>query len=200
MSRSERRIVIVLLALAVLGQGVRLLLDRTTPPGEALLPARQRATVAAQREASRQIGIPLAPGEHVDPDRATAQELARLPGIGMRRAKEIVTDREVRGAFGSTEGLLRVTGIGPATLRKLEPFLRFQTPRTVGAGPASTPDLNSMTAADLERLPGVGPARARAILAYRDKNGPFADPLELERVPGLGSRTARRLAQLVQVR
>jgi competence protein ComEA len=57
-----------------------------------------------------------------------------------------------------------------------------------------------MTAADLERLPGVGPSRARAILAYRDKNGPFADPLELARVPGIGARTARRLAQLVRIR
>ena len=200
MSRSERRVVIALLSLAVLGQGVRLLLDRATPPGEALLPPKQRAIIAAQRETSRQIGIPLTPGERIDPDRATAQELARLPGIGMRMAKEIVTDREVRGAFGSPEGLLRVTGIGPATLRKLEPFLRFQAPRTVGAGPAPLPDLNSMTAADLERLPGVGPSRARAILAYRDRNGPFADPIELERVPGLGSRTARKLAQMVQVR
>jgi competence protein ComEA len=200
MSRSERRVVIALLGLAVLGQGVRLLLDRSSPPGEALLPARQRATVAAQREASRQLGIPLAAGEKIDPDRATAQELARLPGVGMRMAKEIVTDREIRGAFGSPEGLLRVAGIGPATLRKLEPFLLFKAPRMAGAGPASLPDLNSMTAADLERLPGVGPARARAILAYRDKNGPFADPLELKRVPGLGSRTAQRLARMVQAR
>jgi competence protein ComEA len=82
----------------------------------------------------------------------------------------------------------------------LEPFLLFQTPRTVGPATTPLPDLNLMTAADLERLPGVGPSRARAILAYREKNGPFADPIELNRVPGIGDLTARRLARLVTVR
>lgn len=200
MSKSERRVVIALLGLAVMGQGVRFLLDRGAPPGEALLPPRQRAIVAAQREASRTLGIPLQPGDKIDPDRATARDLARLPGIGMRMAKEIVTDREIRGAFGSPDGLLRVAGIGPGTLRKLEPFLLFQSPRTVGPATTTLPDLNLMTAADLERLPGVGPSRARAILAYREKNGPFADPIELNRVPGIGDLTARRLARLVMVR
>jgi competence ComEA-like helix-hairpin-helix protein len=200
MSKNERRVVIALLALAVAGQGVRLLLDRSTPAGEALLPPRQRATLAAQREASKAVGIPLQPGETVDPDQATAQELARLPGIGMRMAKEIVSEREIRGGFGSPNGMLRIDGIGPRTLRKLEPFLRFQMPQPAGTSPASLPNLNSMTAADLERLPGVGTSRARAILAYREKNGPFADPAELDRVPGIGQKLARRLAQLVTVR
>ena len=89
MSRSERRVVIALLGLAVLGQGVRFFLDRGEPPGEALLPPRQRAVVAAQREASQAVGNPLKPGDRIDPDRATAQELARLPGIGMRSAERI---------------------------------------------------------------------------------------------------------------
>jgi len=200
MTKSERRVIIALLALAVAGQGVRLVFDRTAPPGEALLPPRQRANVAAQREASRAVGIPLQPGERLDPDRASAQELARLPGIGMRMAKEIVSDRELRGFFGSPQGLLRVDGIGPATVGRLEPFLRFQTPQSGGTAPSSLPNLNTMTAADLDRLPGVGPSRARAILAYRDKNGPFADPRDLERVPGVGQRLAERLTRLVVVR
>jgi competence protein ComEA len=200
MSKSERRVIVALLALAVLGQGVRLVLDRSSPPGEALLPARQRASLAAQREASRRVGTPLQPGETLDPDQATPQDLARLPGIGMRLAKESAVDREIRGPFGSAEGLLRVKGIGPATLGRLEPFLRFHAPRRVAAESSSLPNLNTMTGADLDRLPGVGPARARAILAYRDRYGPFADPRELDRVPGIGPGLARRLAELVSVR
>ena len=57
-----------------------------------------------------------------------------------------------------------------------------------------------MTLADLERLPGVGPSLAQAILAYRDRNGPFADPGELERVPGIGPKLAARLSNLVVIR
>jgi competence protein ComEA len=200
-SPSERRIVIALLGLAVLGQGLRLALDRTEPPGEAfLLPAAKSATVAAHRDTSAQAGRELRKGETLDPDRATARDLDRLPGVGMRLAKEIVSDREIRGPFGSPDGLLRVDGIGPAAVRRLEPFLRFQAPRQAVPAIRETPDLNTMTLADLERLPGVGPSLARAILAYRDKNGPFADPRELDRVPGVGPRLTQRLSEFVTVR
>jgi len=201
MSPSERRIIIALLGLAVIGQGVRLALDRTAPPGEAfLLPAAKHRSLTAHRDTSAQAGRELRRGETIDPDRATARDLDRLPGVGMRLAKEIVADRELRGSFGSPQGLLRVDGIGPATVRRLEPFLRFQAARVAVPATTEAPNLNTMTLGDLERLPGVGPTRARAILAYRDKNGPFADPRDLERVPGLGPKMAQRLAQLVGVR
>ena len=201
MSPSERRIIIALLGLAVLGQGVRLALDRPGPPGEAfLLPAAKSRTVAAHRDTSADAGRELRKGETIDPDRATARELDRLPRVGMRLAKEIVADREIRGPFGSAEGLLRVDGIGPAAVRRLEPFLRFHAPRLEGPASREPPNLNTMTLADLERLPGVGPSRARSILAYRDRNGPFADPRELDRVPGVGPKLAARLSNLVVIR
>jgi competence ComEA-like helix-hairpin-helix protein len=200
-SPSERRIIIALLGLAVLGQGVRLALNQAEPPGEAfLLPAAKSRTLAAHRDTSADAGRELRKGETIDPDRATARELDRLPGVGMRLAKEIVSDRELRGPFGSAEGLLRVDGIGPAAVRRLEPFLRFQAPRLAPPAIRETPNLNTMTLTDLERLPGVGPSLARAILAYRDKNGPFADPRELDRVPGVGPKLTRRLMDLVAVR
>lgn len=201
MSPSERRVIIALLGLAVLGQGVRLALDRAAPAGEAfLLPAAKRRSLVAHRDTSAESGRELRRGETLDPDRASARDLDRLPGVGMRLAKEIVADRMLRGPFGSAEGLLRVDGIGPAAVRRLEPFLRFQAGRVAVPATQEAPDLNTMTLSDLERLPGVGPSRARAILAYRDKNGPFADPRELERVPGLGPKMAQRLAHLVVVR
>ena len=180
---------------------MRFAFDKSAPPGEAfLLPAARARTLAAHRDSSAEASRELRPGQTLDPDRASVRDLDRLPGIGMRLAKEIVSDRDLRGPFGSAEGLLRVDGIGPAAVRRLEPFLRFQAPRPEVAGRSETPNLNTMTLTDLERLPGVGPTRARAILAYRDRNGPFADPRELERVPGLGPRLAARLSELVAVR
>lgn len=53
----------------------------------------------------------------------------------------------------------------------------------VEAGPV---DVNRATAAELERLPGVGPATAAAVIAERDRNGPFVSFADLERVPGIG--------------
>ena len=60
----------------------------------------------------------------LDPDRASAAEWERLPGIGPSLASRITADRAANGPFGSPEGLLRVRGIGPRTLERLRPFLR----------------------------------------------------------------------------
>lgn len=189
--------ILTLLALGVAGQGVRMLRGGVPPAAEVSLPAGRRGDPGAHRDSSALADRPLAPGERIDPNRATALELTRLPGIGMRLAKEIVRDREIRGSFGSLADLDRVEGIGPGMLRRLEPFL-LSPPRSPTA--PDRLDLNSATKEELERLPGVGPARARAILAYRDRDGPFAEPMDLDRVPGIGPGLARRLAALVRTR
>ena len=54
--------------------------------------------------------------------------------------------------------------------------------------------LNRADAAELETLSGVGPVRAAAIVADRERHGPFAHPRELARVRGIGPATAERLA------
>jgi competence protein ComEA len=50
----------------------------------------------------------------------------------------------------------------------------------------------NITSADLEALAplkGIGPAKAAAIIAVRDANGPFASVEELDRVNGVGQKT-----------
>ena len=61
-------------------------------------------------------------------------------------------------------------------------------------------DLNAAPAAELQCLPGVGEKRARAIVAYRAANGPFAAVEELERVKGISQAIARAAAPYVTVR
>jgi len=57
--------------------------------------------------------------------------------------------------------------------------------------------LDRANSADLATLPGIGAARAAAIVAEREANGPFASPEALERVPGIGPVTAARLVPLL---
>lgn len=52
-------------------------------------------------------------------NRASAEELDILPGVGPATATAIVTHRERSGSFTSVEGLLEVPGIGPAKLAAL---------------------------------------------------------------------------------
>ena len=53
-------------------------------------------------------------------NRATAEELAGLPGIGAELADRVVAYREERGGFGSVEEIMEVSGIGEGKLAALE--------------------------------------------------------------------------------
>jgi len=56
----------------------------------------------------------------VDINRATAEELDALPGIGPAKAKAIVDYREANGPFATVDALMNVKGIGPAVFGKIE--------------------------------------------------------------------------------
>ena len=56
-------------------------------------------------------------------NRASETDLRAVPGIGPVRARAITDERERRGRFASLHELVRVRGIGPATLAKLAPYL-----------------------------------------------------------------------------
>ena len=56
----------------------------------------------------------LLPGERLDLNAASAEELQKLPGIGPALAQAIVDYRAEHGPFRSTEELMDVPGIGPA--------------------------------------------------------------------------------------
>ena len=49
---------------------------------------------------------------------ASADELARLSGVGPRHAAGIIEFRQKNGPFKSPEELIQVSGIGPKTLEK----------------------------------------------------------------------------------
>jgi competence protein ComEA len=60
--------------------------------------------------------------------------------------------------------------------------------------------LNTATAQELETLPNIGPSRAKAIIEYREKNGPFARVDDLTNVSGIGTGILESLRDLVEVR
>lgn len=67
---------------------------------------------------------------------ASAEELRRLPGVGAKRAEAIVALRARMGRFQRVEDLMRVKGIGRATIKKLRPLIRLDQPRAPDAGAA----------------------------------------------------------------
>ena len=220
MALSERRLVVLLLALAVLGHLAKLAVGRPeeAPGAIRLLPggsASRPGSLQAQRALTERVARPLAPGERIDADRADIVEFARLPGIGPVLAKRIVAERSRSGPFRSLAGLDRVPGIGPALLAELEPHVSFSAPLaapipasvsgSILGVPAAEPGLASLvsinhaSAAELEALPGIGRVKAREIVAYRELHGPFATLEQLSSVRGIGPALLARLGPLVQV-
>lgn len=65
-----------------------------------------------------------------DVNRARTKTLQRLPGVGPVTAGRIIAWRDSVGPFDGPASLLEVKGIGPKTLEKIRPFLRFEPDST----------------------------------------------------------------------
>lgn len=232
LNRAERRALALASALIVAGAAARVGLGPgpaayswqpggTGSDGPAASLAGVRGAVDAAVAREEAAARPLGPDERLDPNAAPEEQLRRLPGIGPARARAIVEGRR-QGRYRFPEDLLRVPGIGEATLARIAPHLelagatsRTPPPAAVAAervpparGGVSLPaapgsrrvDLNAAGLEELEGLPWVGPVRARQILEVRRRRGGFRSVDELIEVPGIGARTLDRLREFVYVR
>jgi competence protein ComEA len=178
---------------------------RRAPPAPAVVGDDLPALITESRrleEDGRLRQRPLGALERVDPNRAPEQELDRIPGVGPGAARAIVESRERDGPFTTPDDLLRVRGIGAATLERMRPWLELGPVPVVGRGAtAGLLDLDRATAAELERLPGVGPALARRIVEAREARGTggFRTVDDLLEVRGIGPATLERLRSAVVV-
>jgi competence protein ComEA len=81
-------------------------------PGAAPPTAHEGATPSAKR-----------PDGKLDLNRATAEDLDELPGIGPVLAERIIAEREQTGGFKSVGQLREVPGIGEKTFQELAPMV-----------------------------------------------------------------------------
>ncbi|MDP9148665.1 MAG: helix-hairpin-helix domain-containing protein [Myxococcota bacterium] len=82
---------------------------------------------------------PASPDDPVVLNTATEEDLRRLPGIGAKRAAAILALRARLGRFRAIEDLLKVKGVGRATLKRLRPLVRLDpVPTSGGTGGAPT--------------------------------------------------------------
>ncbi len=58
-------------------------------------------------------------------------------------------------------------------------------------------NVNTADEKTLEMLPGIGPSKARAIVDYRKKTGPFVSLEDLLKVPGIGPSTLNRFSGFI---
>lgn len=193
----EQRALLVLIALALLGLAAGQFkgAPRLVPAMQTELAAPELLTVATETDQPIQIDIRTA-----SPD-----ELMLLPGIGAKRAQDIIAFRS-QTPFTSTDDLLQIKGIGPKTLAKMLPsLLPFGTPQFT---PEAAADPNAMTTVGL--LPpasaepsvaegGKSPARASQPAAVPQSeltnvvNLNTASLAELCTLPGIGEVKAKAI-------
>ena len=96
-------------------------LARILTDGEQVyIPTEEEAESGSYPESRMTEGSGRQEAADININTATAEELTGLTGIGPSRAADIVAYREKNGPFSKPEDLMKVSGIGEATFRKLK--------------------------------------------------------------------------------
>ena len=181
---SEQRILLTLISLAALGLALKA--ARITPETSQEFPDSLDVTVDYQIQ--------------YDLHSITKGELVSIPGIGPKRAADILAYREAYG-FIQLSDLKKVKGIGEATFQRIAPYFFPLDPTAHFSGESEDSlhsegfpiDLNRASEKDLTRLKGIGPTRARQIIALRDSLGGFHTSEELLQIKGIGTKTLEKI-------
>jgi competence protein ComEA len=160
-----------------------------------------QAQTASQKTTAK---AKAAAADTIDLNKATAEELEELPGVGPATAKKIIAGRPYSKVDDLAKAGIPAKAIssirskvhaGEATAAKAKAKAKAKPAGTADEPKASSEkvNLNTADAATLEDLPGIGPAHAKAIIEAR----PFKSLDDLERVKGLGKARIDALKDLV---
>lgn len=202
------RLVVSAVSMVVVCVGAFWLVRSPSPPAEAVLPRVSSPEIPVSTLAVPASGADTPPLSAVTDDVVVhvAGQVSR-PGVYRLPIGERVDDA-VRAAGGPTEDAdldaLNLAAVVVDGARVYVPAHgEVPPPQTQGGMtaiaevPIGPIDINRADADLLDTLPGVGPATAAAIVAERERNGPFLGVDDLERVPGIGPSRLAGLRDLV---
>ena len=119
LSRAERLVIVVLVLSALLGVGINYYkkiyyrVDLRAEPSELV-------------KSNIDIDKLIIEAKLVNINKASPEELTRLPGIGEVLAERIISYRNTKGPFRRIEDITGVKGIGPEKFNKIKEFLIVQ--------------------------------------------------------------------------
>ena len=166
------------------------------------------------------VNVPPTPGGigKIDINRASADQLKQIPGIGEVFAERIIRRRQSK-PFGNIEELTEIKGIGPKRLAKWSQYLTVgataegrieKEPATGSAGdrPAMPDpardvsshklDVNHASFKELKTVPWMRDTFARAIIEHRAQT-PWKNLDELQEIKGVGPKTVERWRPYLRV-
>ena len=76
-------------------------------------------------------------------------------------------------------------------------FNREDEQRSESKLPAEPVNINTAGLMEIEALPNIGMSKAKDILEYRDKNGPFRSLDDLTKIKGIGEKTLEKIKPFI---
>ncbi len=112
----------------------------------------------------------------LDINRASMEDWQRLPGIGEKRARQIVNFRESLGGFLRVEQVGEMYGLPDSVFQRIRPMLEL------GNAEVRKINLNSASAEDLDVHPYISAKQAKLIVTYRNQHGAFGSVDDLTKI------------------
>lgn len=180
---SERRALLFLSGLIVLGAGVRTtatLRGASLPPdgADSIALAHQLQAVDSARHAA-----------------SSSRKRKATPRTPKPRTPKGTNAAASRGGLRAGSGMSSEAQSGVPSIYYYEES--DSEPERAPAAKGLQIDLDVAAASDIERLPRIGPVLARRIVANRDSLGPFGSLEEFRRVRGVGPALARTVQPYV---
>ena len=136
----------------------------------------------------------------------TKEELITIPGIGEKKAADILRYKEENG-FQTKTDLMKIKGIGKKTYEKIEKYfidLAFEDSTTtiipVRQEINHIPNKININTADkneLTKITGIGPSKAEKIIVFREEKGRFKKKEDLLQIKGIGQKTLERMSDQI---
>jgi competence protein ComEA len=188
----ERRALLGLLGLLLLGQGASLLRDERKAR-----PDRELSAWLTREQAARADSLGAASNlQGVQPGASSGLTQAVIPGVRRRILSGVWSDGKpiaVKGVDDTGESAfdaMVAESIGTGSGTEAVASVPIESARSIPAGVGATGRIaiNRASARDLESLPGIGPALAKRIVEERERAGPYRSPRDLLRVHGIGPK------------
>jgi competence protein ComEA len=123
----------------------------------------------------------------VELNSADTSDLKQIRGIGSWMAKKITEHRNKLGGFYDVEQLLDIYRMTPEKLDTLKKHF------TVDQGLLIKRDINKMTEQELSAFPYLNLTQSKALIAYRDKHGPFKRIEDVGKCVAIDEQTLNKL-------